>query len=51
MCKAINMDEIRIRGKFLRIQDIEDPRIEVVCSKWYYSFEIEEPIRIFIGVH
>ena len=45
------MDEIRLRGKFLRIQDIEDPRIEVVQSKWYYSFDIEESTRIFVGVH
>jgi len=25
VCKAINMHEVRIKGKFLRIQDIEDP--------------------------
>ena len=25
VCKAVNMDEIRIRGKFLRVQDIEVP--------------------------
>ena len=25
VCKAVNMDEIRIRGKFLRVQDIDMP--------------------------
>ena len=25
VCKAVNMEEIRIRGKFLRVQDIDAP--------------------------
>ena len=43
---------MRIKGKFLRIQDIEDSMIEVVQSKWYYQIEIvDQPARIFIGLH
>lgn len=41
VCKAVNMHEVRIRGKFLRIQDWEDPQIEAVMSKWYYSIDVE----------
>ena len=51
VCKAVNMEEIRIRGKFLRIQDVEDSRIEIVPSKWYYSIDVDEATRVFIGIH
>jgi len=51
VCKAVNMHEIRIKGKFLRIQDVEDPFLEVVISKWYYSVEVDQPTRVFIGLH
>lgn len=51
VCKTVNMEEIRIRGKFLRVQDVENPAIEVVMSKWYYSFELEETTRLFVGLH
>ncbi len=30
---------------------MEDSDIEVVLSKWYYSLDINEPTRIFIGIH
>jgi calpain-15 len=36
VCRVQNWNEIRIKGKFLRVQDIEQPSIEVVLSKWYY---------------
>lgn len=51
VCKAINMDEIRLRGKFLRIQDVNEPQHEIVISKWYYSIEVEFQTRVIIGVH
>jgi len=51
VCKAVNMDEVRIRGKFLRVQDVEVPSIEIVASKWYYSVEVEQDTRVFLGVH
>ena len=41
VCKAVNMHEIRMKGKFLRIQDVDDPYLEVVISKWYYNLDIE----------
>lgn len=51
VCRAINMHETRIRGKFLRIQDIEDSTIEQVMSKWYYTVDITQSTNVFIGIH
>ena len=45
------MDEIRLRGKFLRIQDVNEPQHEIVISKWYYSIEVEFQTRVIIGMH
>ena len=56
VCKVKNWDDVRIKGKFIRVQvnffmkyelifkiikDIEDSNIEVVMSKWYYSVPFE----------
>jgi calpain-15 len=46
-----NWDEVRIKGKFVKVQDIEDANIEVVMSKWYYSLDLYEKTNIVIGVH
>ena len=51
VCKAVNMHEIRLKGKFMRIQDIEDPSVEVVQSKWYYSIEAQFRTKVVIGIH
>ena len=42
---------MRIKGKFIRVQDIEDPYMEAVISKWYYSIDLHETTKIFIGLH
>lgn len=51
VCKVRNWDEVRIKGKFIKIQEIDDPDIEVTLSKWYYSIEIVEKTKIVISVH
>ena len=51
VCRVRNWEEVRIKGKFIRVQNIDDPDIEVVLSKWYYSLDINEPTRVFIGIH
>eukprot|EP00357_Protocruzia_adherens_P011223 CAMPEP_0115030694 /NCGR_PEP_ID=MMETSP0216-20121206/37993_1 /TAXON_ID=223996 /ORGANISM="Protocruzia adherens, Strain Boccale" /LENGTH=823 /DNA_ID=CAMNT_0002408007 /DNA_START=44 /DNA_END=2515 /DNA_ORIENTATION=+ len=51
ICKVKNWDEVRIKGKFIRVQDLEDPNIEVVMSKWYYSLDVQERSTLVIGVH
>lgn len=40
VCKVKNWEEVRIKGKFLRVQDVEDANIELVIAKWYYSIEV-----------
>ena len=40
ICKVKNWDEVRIKGKFIKVQDVDDSNIEVVMSKWYYTLEI-----------
>ena len=51
VCRVKNWDEVRIKGKFIRVQDVEDPSLEVVVSKWFYSIDLPERVRLFIGVH
>jgi len=51
VCRVKNWEEVRIKGKFIRVQDIDDPNIEVVLSKWYYSIDLHEPTHLFVGVH
>lgn len=51
VCRVKNWEEVRIKGKFIRVQDIDDSDVEVVMSKWYYSLELTEPTRIFIAIH
>lgn len=51
VCWVKNWEEVRIKGKFIWVQNIEDPNIEVVLSKWYYSLDVNEPTRLIIGLH
>ena len=51
ICKVKNWDEIRIKGKFIRVQDLDDKNVEVVMSKWYYSLEVERRTKIHIAIH
>lgn len=51
VCRVKNWDEVRIKGKFIRVQDVEDPNLEVVVSKWFYSIDLPERVRLFIGIH
>ena len=51
VCKVRNWDEVRIKGKFIKIQEIDDPDIEITLSKWYYSIEIPEKTRVVVSLH
>ena len=51
ICKVKNWDEVRIKGKFVKVQDLDDSNIEIVMSKWYYSLEIQEHVKVVIGLH
>jgi calpain-15 len=51
ICRIRNWEEVRLKGKFIRVQDIEDSNVEVVLSKWYYSLDLSESTKMFIGLH
>jgi calpain-15 len=51
VCKVKNWDEVRIKGKFIKIQEIDDADIEITLSKWYYSLEIVEKTKLIITLH
>jgi len=51
VCWVKNWEEVRIKGKFIWVQNVEDPAIEVVLSKWYYSLDINEPTWVILGLH
>ena len=51
VCKTQEMEEIRIRGKFLRIQDVEDVSNELVVSKWFYRMNLIQQTKICVGLH
>lgn len=52
VCRVRNWNEVRLKGKFLRLQDLDFPSIESVQSKWYYSMDIaDEETRIVVTVH
>lgn len=42
VCKVRNWDDVRIKGKFIKVTDIEDSNIDVVLSKWYYTFPLSK---------
>jgi hypothetical protein len=49
--RVSNWDELRLRGKFIRYNDINDPDNEVVVSKWFYALEVPEKSHVIIGLH
>lgn len=51
VCRVRNWQENRIRGKFLRIKDLNDQTQEQVISKFYYALTVTEKSRMFIGLH
>ena len=51
VCRTVNLHETRLRGKFIKIQDIEDFSIEQVMSKWYYSVDLIQKTKVLIGLH
>ena len=52
VCRVFNWNEVRFRGKFLRLKDAVEHLNESIHSKWYYSIKIEEPsTRVIITLH
>jgi hypothetical protein len=51
VCRVSNWDELRVRGRFIRYTDLNDPDNEVVVSKWFYALEVPTKTHIIIGLH
>lgn len=51
VCRTSNWDELRLRGRFIRYNDVNDPDNEVVVSKWFYALEVPEKSHVIIGLH
>ena len=46
-----NWEEVRLKGKFLRVQDAGNKTNEIVLSKWYYTVEVKKQTHLIIGLH
>ncbi len=52
VCRVKDWEEIRVKGKFVRVQDAEQSSIVAVWSKSYYSFDVvDRRNKVFITVH
>ena len=51
-CEVDNWNELRLRGKFLKVQEKDNPEADYVLSKFFYTFDVEEDeTEIIIGIH
>jgi hypothetical protein len=48
-----NFHEIRLRGKFIRIEEDNEDGTEnsMVISRWHYKIEVKKQTQIIIGLH
>jgi calpain-15 len=51
VCRSQNWDEIRVRGRFIRYNDVRDQNTDVVVSKWFYALEIPVKTHVIVGLH
>jgi len=51
VCKVSNWNELRLRGKFIRCWEKEDPDEDWILSKFYYTFKLFEETELSIGIH
>jgi hypothetical protein len=46
-----NWEELRVKGKFIKVKRAGDETQDLVISKFFYSFEVEEETEVIIGLH
>lgn len=51
VCRVTDWDELRLRGKFIRYNDVKETQHEAVVSKWFYALEVPEKSHVIIGLH
>ena len=50
VCKTKNCNEIRMKGKFIRMMEENKPSDSVV-SKWFYYLEVLKKTHLMLGIH
>jgi len=50
-CKVDNWRELRLKGKFIRVQEEQNPGNDWVISQFFYTFNLHSPTQIHIGLH
>jgi calpain-15 len=51
VCRVRNWEEVRIRGRFIRYQDGNNPTVEVVHSKWIYALYVPKKSHVIITLY
>ena len=51
VCRIKDWEELRIRGRFIRYNDVNYPDNEVVVSKWFYALEVPSKTHLVVGLH
>jgi hypothetical protein len=51
VCRTTAWNELRLRGRFIRYSDVNDPENEIVVSKWFYALEVPDKTHLVIGLH
>lgn len=51
VCQLRNWEEIRVRGKFLKVDDIQDDDIDNVISKFYYEIYVTYKTKVIFTIH
>ena len=50
VCKVKQTNEVRLKGKFVRVED-QDTQLSQVMSKWFYYLEIAKKTHLQLGIH
>lgn len=50
VCKTKTAHEVRLKGKFIRVQE-ESKATDLVESKWFYGLEVTKKTNLQLGIH
>ena len=50
ICFLQNFEETKVRGKFIRLKDVDNDQLEIIQSRMYYNLKLSYPQQIFISV-
>jgi calpain-15 len=51
ICKVFEWEEIRFKGKFIRISEENGAKNDITLSKFFYKMIVAQPSNIIIGMH